>query len=146
MRIKFFQLLFLAIALLAFATPTEAQNRNNNLDTLNASETVYYYPNDAATANAAKTFPLGNLYIQIQSDSLSGATACVTDIQYACTDTPDTWVTQANGTLTSNGAASQTLIYEDASFGADKWRVRSVVTSGSAQATKISTGWSFKRD
>ena len=123
-----------------------AQNTGGKIDTLSTG-TYYYYPNDAATAALAKAFPKGNLYITMRSDSLSGATLVVNEIQYACanaTATPLDWVTQATGSLTSNGAASQTLIFEDILFGADKWRIKSVVTG--VQTTKLTKGWRFKSE
>jgi len=130
------------IALLFISLGVNAQAENENLDTLNSGETVYYYPNDAATIALARDFKTGgNLLIMIQSDSLSGATDVVTVIQYANEDA-SLWFTQASGTLTSNGAASQTLIFEDAVFGASKWRIRSVANG--TQATKISTSWRYK--
>src|SRR6186713_3207489 len=114
------------IALLFISLGVNAQAENENLDTLNSGETVYYYPNDAASIALSRDFKTGgNLLIMIQSDSLSGATGVATVIQYANEDA-SLWFTQASGTLTSNGAASQTLIFEDAVFGASKWRIRSV--------------------
>lgn len=138
--------LFLLLGFIALASPGKAQNVGfANLDTLNASETVYYYPYDVASDTLSLTFARGNLWIQLRSDSLSGATNVVNEIQYAGRVAPYNWVTQSSGTLTSNGAAAQTLIYEDAVFGGGKWRIKSVAPSGT-QATKIWTNAVFKAE
>lgn len=112
-----------------------------NRDTLNSGETVYFYAFDKSDDTAAVTMKGGNLYITLRSDSLSGATNVVNEIQYAVEGDNDLydWVTQSSGTLTSNGATSQTLIFEDTFFGARKWRIKSVATG--TQATKITTSW-----
>lgn len=137
--------LFILFAFTLFLVNGINAQSGTNRDTLNASETVYFYPYDADTDTSANLFPRGNLYIQLRSDSLSGATNVVNEIQYSGSEPPYDWVTQTSGTLTSNGATSQTLIFEDAVFGASKWRVKSVAPSGT-QATKIWTTWTFKRE
>lgn len=142
MKLKsiFSLVLFLVVSAL---TTMNAQNSWTGFDTLVADEVVYFYPNDAANDTLSKNFARGNLYLQILSDSLSGATDVVTEIQYASGVPPFYWVTQASGTLTSNGATAQTLIFEDAVLGARKWRIRSTAGAGT-QETEIRYNGDFK--
>jgi len=112
-------------------------------DTVAASETIYLYPGDAATASFGTNFnEFGALQTVIVLDSLSGATAATVTLQYcfdaACNYTYDV------STTTMNGPTQQVIHNEDAEFIAKKFRVKVVVTAG-VQSDRIRCWYNWKR-
>lgn len=106
------------------------------------AETAYLYPGDAASAAAAVDFKeFGTLEVVIVSDSLSGATAGTSVLQY-CYDDACT-VTYDAATLTLNGAAQQTSRTEDTEFSARKWRIKN--TGSGTMSNRIRVYYTWKR-
>jgi hypothetical protein len=132
--------LFLA---LCFSVKAQVQYREGTAeDTLTNAETAYLYPADAATAAAATDFKeYGTLEVVIVSDSLSGATAGTSVLQY-CYDDACT-VTYDAATLTLNGAAQQVSRTEDAEFSARKWRIKN--TGSGTMSNRIRVYYTWKR-
>lgn len=113
------------------------------IDTLTNAETVYLYPNDAATAAAAPDFKdPGALELVIVSDSLSGSTAGTATLQY-CYDDACTYTYDA-ATLTINGAAQQISRTEDTDFNARKFRVKFVTTGTQSTHVRVAYNWKVK--
>lgn len=138
--------LFSLFAMLAFAVTMSAQapllyTGEMGPDTVNASETIYHYPNGTSFATARRFKDLGALEVLVRSDSLSGSTNVAYTLQTSYDVDGTLWYDAA--TLTGNGATTQYLRYEDTEFIPTWWRIKAVGTG--TQATKFQTVYAFKR-
>jgi hypothetical protein len=138
--------LFSLFAMMAFAVATSAQapllyTGEMGPDTVNASETIYHYPNSTSFATARRFKDLGALEVLVRSDSLSGSTNVAYTLQTSYDVDGTLWYDAA--TLTGNGATTQYLRYEDTEFIPTWWRIKAVGTG--TQATKFQTVYAFKR-
>jgi hypothetical protein len=138
--------LFSLFAIASFAVTMSAQapllyTGEMGPDTVNASETIYHYPNGTSFATARRFKDLGALEVLVKSDSLSGATNVAYTLQTSYDVDGTLWYDAA--TLTGNGAAAQYLRYEDTEFIPTWWRIEAVGTG--TQATKFQTVYAFKR-
>src|SRR5690349_4347667 len=81
------QLLFSISFLLVLALSAKAQpllySGESGPDTVNASETIYHYPNGTSFATARRFKDLGNLALAVKLDSLSGTPNVTTTLQVA---------------------------------------------------------------
>lgn len=111
-------------------------------DTLNASETIYQYPNGTSVSTSRRFTALGALEILVRVDSLSGATGGTMTLQ-TCNDLNcDEWYDA--GTLTINGSTTQYYRFEDTLFVPTRFRLK-YVAPGGTQATKVKATYSFKK-
>lgn len=133
------------ITLFAFSANAQFKSefRLTDPDTSAQSETNYIYIGGTSWATATAFVDPGELLIVVQTDSLSGATDGTVTIEGAC-DTDGTIVSPALGSLTTNGAASQFLVFEDLNAVYLKYRIKIVNESGT-QSNKTQAAWAFKR-
>ena len=146
------KLLFSLIAICAFAFTSDVSAQAPLLytgemgpDTVNASETIYHYPNGTSFATSRRFTQLGDLEVYVQSDSLTGATAVTYTLQAALDLAGTSWATV--DTETGNGATSQVLVFDtdpfDHGFIPTWWRIKA--TSTGTQTTKFRTTYAFKK-
>lgn len=145
---NFIILFFLTFALAVLAVPQNIAAQpllyagEMGPDTVNASETIYHYPNGTSFATSRRFRDLGQFEYAIQSDSLSGATDVAVTVQYAYDLAGTVWYDAY--THTSNGATSQVFRNEDSALGATWVRFKYVAPAGT-QATKVQTTYAFKK-
>ena len=113
-------------------------------DTVNASETIYHYPNGTSFATARRFKDLGALEVLVRFDSLSGATNVDVTLQYSYDIDGTLWYDVSTSNLTSgSNTLGRFFRVEDADLTATWWRVKAVGTG--VQGTKFQTVYAFKR-